>query len=472
MTADVLVTRYEADVTDYVAGGNKVVSTTGKISNAISTYGIPIVQAFAGAIVGATAALAGLAYMSSQKAAEFDALVKSLEAVEGGADKAKRAMEELRDIAKLPGLGLQEAIQGYANLRRNGMGEDQLFRLLRAAGNANALAGGGRDELQRILLAFSQIQTNGQIAGDELNQLAEAGIAAKKMIKDRFGTADGGELMKIGVDSNVAIAALIEEMEKLPTAGDSAKNTLENLQMAVDQALVSIGTAFNGNFMPFISDVTKALEEMEASGALAGIGEALADLFTAVMPEGITTTEGLTEVMLDGIQAIATTTAMLRNFYLHVGELGSKLSDLLKILPGAQWGVEAGKGIVNGVAGDGSGGSDPISEGKRARALAEDRIAANKKKRENKQDDAKLEDPIVKLDPPTNQIFAAIERNTQRIADVMENKTLFGTKYDTFLNPVNLSRIGGGSASRMAQKGGTYMAAAGAMQFADLIRRR
>ena len=62
-----LVTRYEADVTDYVAGGNKVVSTTGKISNAISTYGIPIVQAFAGAIVGATAALASLAYMSSQK---------------------------------------------------------------------------------------------------------------------------------------------------------------------------------------------------------------------------------------------------------------------------------------------------------------------------------------------------------------------------------------------------------------------
>ena len=139
--------------------------------------------------------------------------------------------------------------------------------------------------------------------------------------------------------------------------------------------------------------------------------------------------------MLDGIQAIATTTANAQNFYLHVGELGSKLSDLLKILPGAQWGVEAGKGLLMGwLVMDQA--VPPIAMGNGRGHLL--RIGLQRTRRsENKQDDAKLEDPIVKLDPPTNQIFAAIERNTQRIADVMENKTL-GTKYDTFLNPVNL----------------------------------
>ena len=105
------------------------------------------------------------------------------------------------------------------------------------------------------------------------------------MIKDRFGTADGGELMKIRVDSNVAIAALIEEMENYaPTAGDSAKTPWKTSKWRWIKPLSQSGRRLMGTLCHSLV-MSKALRRWRRQ-ALAGIGEALADLFTIVMPEG------------------------------------------------------------------------------------------------------------------------------------------------------------------------------------------
>lgn len=318
---DTLITEYKANTTDYQKGVDQSIMGTQKFSSAVS-MGIGTLKKFATAVIAVGGALATFSVMASQKAADFDAMIKSLEAVVGGAEDAKKALEELREIAAMPGLGLEEAIRGYTSLRRAGLDDELAMRTIRSAGNANALASGGRAELEQILRGISQIALKPNLSGEELMQLNEAGIPASKIISEMFGTADGGELKKLGVTSKEALEALVEGMEGFPKASGSAKNSIENLGMAVDMAVVAIGTAINSSAGFGIDNIATAIENVTAEGLFTIVGEKLIDLFSTVFPVlGSSTLEDTEGALAEMMFAVIDVTEALRNLALNIADI-------------------------------------------------------------------------------------------------------------------------------------------------------
>lgn len=326
MTVDTLITRYQMDNSNYVANAREVDVAT--MRNQRSMEGLSrgimaatgIVTAFIGAVTGAAFAIGALGVAAFQRSAEFDAMVKGLEAIEGSADKAAKAVARLREIASRPGLGLEEAIRGYSGLRRNDVEPELAFRILSGAGNANALAGGGRAELEQILRAFTQIAQRPNLSGEELNQLNEAGVPGSKIINDAFGTFDGAELKKQGVDSRDALLALVEGMEKMPIAADSAKNSLENLNMAWELALVGIGDGLATHLLGPVQDLAAAIATLEAEGAFEIIGDQLGAVTMSAFPNLEGTTQSLDDTMFELSLVVLDVAEALRNMKLNIDD--------------------------------------------------------------------------------------------------------------------------------------------------------
>lgn len=294
MVIDTLITKYKLDDSDYSRGAHNVVKLTGDVQKGVLATINPVAMmgaAFAASAVVAATAITSITVglLSLSKAAviefaQFDALESSLKAVEGSADAAAEAMKRLQEIAKLPGLGLQEAIKGFSGLRLAGLNQSQSERLLLQFGNANALSGGGMEEFSRLLLALKQIVNRPFIMGEELNQLSEAGVPAHKILRDRFGTADGGELKAMGVTSGMALEAITQALEKMPRAGDNAKNAIENMQMAWSLALSKIGSGITEKLMPHVKVAIDAFDKVASSGTFEIVGQHLADMVSALNP--------------------------------------------------------------------------------------------------------------------------------------------------------------------------------------------
>ena len=235
----------------------------------------------ASAMAAATAfsAFSAAGLMSFQRFAEFESLQKALESVEGSADGAVEAIKALKEIAKAPGLGFQEAVKGYMMLRNQGVSGPGAERMVGEFGNANARAGGGKAELERILLAISQIAGQRYLQGDVLRQLTEAGIPASSIIRERFGTSGTEELKKQGITSERVLTELLDELEKMPRVAGGAKNSIENLQDALNFAFITTGAAIaSSGLTDFLTEFGNEVQSLADSGFFDGIVE----MFTSI----------------------------------------------------------------------------------------------------------------------------------------------------------------------------------------------
>ena len=289
-----VISKYVLDASRYKAGAQQVQQASQSIaqdnqktgssfSNLLGKLNLADI-AMKGITAGVAAVAGEFAFVVSamQKGAAFESLTSSLEAVEGGADKARRSIARLKEIAKAPGLGLQEAATGYLRLRRADMGREEAFRTVAAAGKANALSGGTKENLDRVLLAIAQIASKANISQEEILQLTEAGVNAGKALKDAFGTADTEQLKRMGITSQMALEAIVASFEKLPDKAGGAQNAFDNLGDAIDFATIAIGGAFNTAFLAQINEFGNSVAEMTDRGVFRHAAEMVAEAFTKV----------------------------------------------------------------------------------------------------------------------------------------------------------------------------------------------
>ena len=80
-----------------------------------------------------------------------------------------------------------------------GWNAEDIIKDMETIGDAAAATGKGDEGLGRIILALSQIKSKGKLSTEELNQLAEAGISAKRYLAEGlgYGTGDTG-VAKLG----------------------------------------------------------------------------------------------------------------------------------------------------------------------------------------------------------------------------------------------------------------------------------
>lgn len=231
--------------------------------------------AVAGSALGAAVIAVGT--YAVRTAVSMDSLKRGLTAVTGSAEEAERQLVRLKEIAKLPGLGFQDAIRGSINLQAAGLSANTAERALMAFGNALAIVGKGKADLDGVSLALTQIANKSRVSAQEINQLSERVPQIREAMKAAFGTADTEELEKKGIKPAQFIEGIITALEKLPKATTSAQGSFENFSDAVQRAVLPIGDAILTKILPPLEKMTEELEKQSSDWKAVGRawGEAL-----------------------------------------------------------------------------------------------------------------------------------------------------------------------------------------------------
>ncbi|MEO0415251.1 MAG: tape measure protein, partial [Verrucomicrobiota bacterium] len=122
--------------------------------------------------VGAAEAI-GRAADALQQFANFQASVDGFEQIVGSSKEAAKEIAAIEQIAQRPGLSFKEALEGATNLRAVGFEAELSQNILANFGNALALVGKGKNELDGVILGLSQIASKGVVSAEEINQIAE-----------------------------------------------------------------------------------------------------------------------------------------------------------------------------------------------------------------------------------------------------------------------------------------------------------
>lgn len=213
----------------------------------------------------ATLGLGALATSAITAAARMDALEMSLQAVAGGSRAAQVQLSRLVQVAKAPGLGFAEAVQGSVNLQAVGFSAQFAERALKAFGNAIATTGGGRAELDRVLFQLTQMAAAGRIVAQDLRPIIQTAPAVARALQNLFGTTSAEAIQAQVSSVDEFLNLLIAELEKLPPVAGGARKALEDLGDVTFRLRAAFGQRLFAMFESQVRKATDAAEELADS---------------------------------------------------------------------------------------------------------------------------------------------------------------------------------------------------------------
>lgn len=207
-----------------------------------------------------TAPIVALGAASLYAFGQIDALKRGLISFAGSAEAAEVEFNKLREVAKLPGIGLEEAVKGSINLQAIGMSADDARTAMQAFGNAIATVGGGKENFDLAIRGFGQLQNAAKPLQQDLYQIANQLPQVNKLMIEAFGTNRAEDLAEMGMSGKQLADFLITELGKLPKVTGGIKNAFENMGDSVKIALGKMGEAIETNFK--ISDKLNAFADL------------------------------------------------------------------------------------------------------------------------------------------------------------------------------------------------------------------
>lgn len=213
---------------------------------------------------------------SFQLAASIEQSEMAFGTMLGSAEKATAMLKNLQAFADKTPFEFMELQNAAKRMMAYGFAAEQVIPTLTAVGDAAAALGGGGEMVNRITTALGQMNAKGKISGEELRQLAEAGVPALRMLADDAGvtTAEMGKMVENGlVPAEKGIAALIQGMGKdfgglMSKQAETASGKLSTM----NDALSLLGTEMGRRFIPLVN---------AGATAITGLAKAQADAMVA-----------------------------------------------------------------------------------------------------------------------------------------------------------------------------------------------
>lgn len=168
-------------------------------------------------LAGVAAALLGVDVKAVSVAADFEQTKMAFTTMLGSAEEADVFLQRLWDFAARTPFEFQGLADSTRKLLAFGFSAGEVIPMMTAIGDAVSGLGGSPEVLNRVTIAFGQIQAKGKVSAEEMMQLAEAGIPAWQMIADKIGTDVPTAMKKAEagmIDARTAISALTEGLEK------------------------------------------------------------------------------------------------------------------------------------------------------------------------------------------------------------------------------------------------------------------
>lgn len=193
----------------------------------------------------------------------LDSLRRGLEAVMGSASATKKEMLLLRDVAKLPGMGMEEALQGSLNLQAVGYTAEEARTYLLQFGNAIATVGGGKEQLQGVVYQLTQMAGKAKVTAEDIKPIINNAPIVARLMREVYGTTDTEAIQKMGVAPREFIDAIVQQLSRLERVTGGPKNALENLSDSATLALAKIGESLSSAIDATTSLLSDALQVVE-----------------------------------------------------------------------------------------------------------------------------------------------------------------------------------------------------------------
>ena len=188
--------------------------------------------------------LAAVGAAAVKSFADLDKLERGLTAVMGSSEAAAEELTKLREVAKLPGLGFTEAVQGSVRLQAVGLSADEARNTLQAFGAAIAATGGGAQNLESVQYQLTQMISKNRILQEDFGILQENVPLLGKAVQAAFGTANIEQIRATGISAAEFNARMVEALQTLPevqNATGGLGNAFENFGDSVSFSLAELG---------------------------------------------------------------------------------------------------------------------------------------------------------------------------------------------------------------------------------------
>ena len=176
---------------------------------------------------------------------DYDRLKQSLTAIEGTSEKMGKRLELLTEIAKAPGIGFEQAIQGDVRLRAVGISAEVSANALIQFANAISFTGGTASQFDLVTYQLGQMSASARVMGNDLRPIIEQAPAVAGALKQMFGTTKADDIAEklgaMGKSPMQFIEMLVEKLKEIPRVKGGFNNAIENMGIAIKGFFANIG---------------------------------------------------------------------------------------------------------------------------------------------------------------------------------------------------------------------------------------
>lgn len=194
-----------------------------------------------GIVAGAFAFLGGA---SIKLAASLEQAKIAFTTLLGSATEADAFLRRLADFAAQTPFEFTGLQQSSRLLLAFGFEAQNIIPIMGRVGDSIAALGGGEAEINRLVRALGQIQAKGKLSAEELLQIAELGIPAYEILREKLNLTEEqlGSIGNAGISSATAINALLEGLgDRFAGSMQAQSQTLKGLfSTAKDEAVLSL----------------------------------------------------------------------------------------------------------------------------------------------------------------------------------------------------------------------------------------
>lgn len=267
----------------------------------------------------AFAAFSGGIAATIKSAANFETIGVQFEVLTGSVEASNAALDQLKEFSAGTPFQFDQIARAGKTLLAFGTEVGDLETRLQQLGDVSAASGKDLGELSVI---FGQIQAQGRLTGERLNQLNEAGIAIGPALAESLGVAESS-VRDLVSQGQVDFDTFEKAFASLSAEGGVAFGGLSKLSQTFAGRLSTLGDNFSllvadigEKFLPVAKEAVTALtnfiqnlrsnpETAQFLAQMLGIGAAVAGVVTAIAGIGLIVTQVI-PVVVAGFTAIGT----------------------------------------------------------------------------------------------------------------------------------------------------------------------
>lgn len=235
----------------------------------------------ANAVQSLSSAFIDAARSTVQFSADMEQAQIGFETMTGSVEKASEHLKELQEFARRTPFDVEGMVRASQQMQALGFRSEEVIPLLNDVGNALSAAG-RLNELPQAVKALADIQAKGKLAGQEIIQLANAGIPAREILAKELGVSTQ-KVVELGEQGKISADVFISAFQKFSREkfGDSMERQSNTFSGAIANIEDTLQIASAEAFKPLYQEISKVSVELaneidRQEGDLEAIGDTIA----------------------------------------------------------------------------------------------------------------------------------------------------------------------------------------------------